>query len=81
MQDGQILILFKSVVTSWVVCNTEDMTESRGMAQHRFPPAGSGVSVFVVSLVCELALIDPFLKKIIYFYLAVPGCNCRMRDL
>lgn len=79
MQDGQILILFKSVVTSWVVCNTEDMTESRGMVQHRFQPAGSGVSVFVVSLVCELALID-FFFLIIYFYLAVPGCSCRMRD-
>ena len=67
MQDGQILILFKSVVTSWVVCNTEDMTESRGMAQHRFQPAGSGVSVFVVSLVCELALIDFFFFKLFIF--------------
>ena len=69
MQDGQILIRFKLVVTSWVVCNTEDTTESRGMEQHRFQPAGSGVSVFVVSLVWELALIDYFFKLFIFIWL------------
>ena len=67
-------------MTSRVVCNTEDMTETRGPVQPRFQPAGGGVSVFVVSLVCELALTD-FFFLIIYFYLAVPGCSCGTRDL
>lgn len=47
-------------MTSRVAYNTEDMTETRGPVQHRFQPAGGGVSVFVVSLVCELALTDSF---------------------